>query len=250
VPVTVNERGPFPFIVDTGSSTTVVSEVLARHLGLPFTANLLVRAATGRAETSAVKIDTLAVGRRGLANMHVPVLARTDLGGLGILGLDAVASQKLVMDFSENRMVLTPSTRRGENPLAITVTAKSKYGQLMLVDSNAEGMPLYVILDTGSELTIGNTTMHLMLERYRASAAVEVTGVTGGSVNAPVGRLRELVLGDVLMHDVPIAYTDLYAFNQFGLHNKPAMLLGMDTLRWFARVSIDFPAREVRFVRA
>jgi hypothetical protein len=45
-----------------------------------------------------------------------------------------------------------------------------------------------------------------------------------------------------------IAYTDLYVFDQFGLHDKPAMLLGMNLLRRFARVSADFPAREVRFL--
>ena len=45
-----------------------------------------------------------------------------------------------------------------------------------------------------------------------------------------------------------MAYADLYAFKQFGLRDKPAMLLGMSTLRHFARVSIDFPAREVRFL--
>src|SRR5215472_8714733 len=45
VPVTVNGRGPFPFIVDTGSTTTVMSEVLAAQLALPMAGRLLVKAA-------------------------------------------------------------------------------------------------------------------------------------------------------------------------------------------------------------
>ena len=35
-------------------------------------------------------------------------------------------------------------------------------------------------------------------------------------------------------------------FNQLGLSNRPAILLGMDVLRMFDRVSIDFANRRVR----
>ena len=250
VPVTVNGRGPFPFIVDTGSTTTVMSEVLAAQLSLPRAGSLLVKAATGPAQSLAVHVDSLDVGHRRLADLHTPVLARSNLGGLGLLGLDAVASQRLVMDFQKKQMLLTASTRRGEDPTAITVHAKSKYGQLLLVDCTVEGMPLYVILDTGSELTLGNLTMRSMLMRYRAEYEVEVTGVVGDAVRAPIGQLRSLDIGDVNVTDMGIAYADLYVFDQFGLREKPAMLLGMNILRRFSRVSADFPAREVRFTIA
>jgi hypothetical protein len=66
-------------------------------------------------------------------------------------------------------------------------------------------------------------------------------------VTAPIGLLRTVDIGDVGVTDLAIAYADLYVFDQFGLHDKPAMLLGMNSLRHFARVSADFPAREVRF---
>src|SRR6185312_1816593 len=113
VPVTINGRGPFPFIVDTGSTTTAVSEVLVAQLGLPVAGSLLVKAATGPVRSSAVHVQSLAVGNLHVHNLHTPVLARSNLGGLGLLGLDAVASQKLVMDFRKKQMTLTASTRRG-----------------------------------------------------------------------------------------------------------------------------------------
>jgi predicted aspartyl protease len=248
VPVTVNDRGPFPFIVDTGSTNTVVSNELAAHLRLPIGENLLIKAATGPAETNSVRVESLSVGARRLTNLRAPVLQRANMGGLGILGLDAIAKQKLVMDFARKQMLLTQSSRRGEDPATIVVQAKSKYGQLLLVDCDVDGMPLYVILDTGGEATIGNLTMRSMLERRRQPNEVQVISVTGDSVTAPVGVLPQLNVGHVRVMNQPIAYTDLYAFNQFGLRDKPAMLLGMDTLRRFARVAIDFPAREVRFL--
>jgi hypothetical protein len=43
-------------------------------------------------------------------------------------------------------------------------------------------------------------------------------------------------------------FADAHPFKRFDLLKRPAMLLGMDTLRAFRRVSVDFAARKVRFL--
>jgi hypothetical protein len=48
--------------------------------------------------------------------------------------------------------------------------------------------------------------------------------------------------------NLPVAFADAAPFKHFGLTDKPALLLGMDALRLFRRVKIDFPNREVRFL--
>ena len=55
-------------------------------------------------------------------------------------------------------------------------------------------------------------------------------------------------IGGFTMTDVGVAFVDAHPFKRFGLLNKPAMLLGMDTLRAFRRVSVDFAQRKVRFL--
>jgi hypothetical protein len=107
-----------------------------------------------------------------------------------------------------------------------------------------------VILDTGGEQTIGNLAMRNLLARRRSeeAKAVEVISVTGDTVTADLTMLRELQVGHVRVLNQPIAYADMYAFDQFGLRGKPSMLLGMSTLRHFSKVQIDFPAREVSFL--
>jgi hypothetical protein len=50
------------------------------------------------------------------------------------------------------------------------------------------------------------------------------------------------------MSNVQVAYADVHAFQEFGLQSRPAMLLGMDLLRHFDRVAVDFKARRVRFL--
>ena len=47
---------------------------------------------------------------------------------------------------------------------------------------------------------------------------------------------------------MPVAFADVAPFERFGLTKRPALLLGMDALRIFRRVDIDFPNRQVRFL--
>jgi predicted aspartyl protease len=248
VPVTVNGRGPFPFVIDTGSNRTVVSDALVAQLRLPSAGFMQIRAAAAMAKTDSVRVASLAVGHRELTNFNAPVLQLGNLGALGMLGIDAVANQRLVMDFRKKQMLLTKTVRQEPDAGTLVVQAKSKYGQLLLVDSEVEGIPLYVIIDTGSEVTIGNTAMRTFLARRRAAAQAELIDVAGETAKVDLGQLPELHIGKVRVLNEQVAYADLYVFEHLGLHGKPSLLLGMSTLRKCAKVSIDFPAREVRFV--
>ena len=247
VPVTVNGRGPFPFVVDTGSNRTVVSDTLAAQLRLPSSGILKVRAATSLASARSVQVESLAVGHRSLTHFQAPVFQQDNLGALGMLGIDAVSNQRLEMDFRRKQMTLTKSLRRETDAGTVVVQARSRYGQLLLVDSEVEGIPLYVIIDTGSEVTLGNTAMRTFLQRRRAEQ-VDVVAVTGDKAKVDLAFLPVLHIGKVEVRNQQVAYADLYVFEQLGLHGKPSLLLGMSTLRKCAKVSIDFPAREVRFL--
>ena len=250
VPVKLNGQGPFPFVIDTGSNRTVVSDVLARRLNLPMSEPLKVHAATGIVETPSVHIADLSVGNRSLKNFDAPVLQAANLGAMGMLGIDAVANQRIVLDFRRKQMSLIPAHMSNDDPGAVIVKARSKYGQLLLVDSWVEGIPLYVIIDTGGEMTIANSTLRTLLARRRATypQPVRITSVTGDTVDADLSFLPKVRLGSMDISNLQVAYTDMFVFRQFGLDTKPSMLLGMSTLRYFDRVSIDFPAREVRFL--
>jgi predicted aspartyl protease len=250
VPVIVNGRGPFPFVIDTGSNRTVVSDALAAQLGLPAAGSLQIRAATALTRTESVRVASLTVGHRQLTDFKAPVLQAGNLGALGMLGIDAVADQRLVMDFRKKQMTLTKTVRQEQDAGVLVVQARSKYGQLLLVDSEVEGIPLYVIIDTGSEVTVGNDAMRTFLARRRRAVRADLIDVAGETARVDLGQLPELHIGKVIVLNEQVAYADLYVFEHLGLHGKPSMLLGMSTLRKCAKVSIDFPAREVRFLLA
>ena len=134
-------------------------------------------------------------------------------------------------------------------PGEIVIIARRERGQLILTHVMAAGLPLDAVIDTGSEITIGNLALRdKLLRRNRDKfVTVPVTGVTGATVNLQLAVIGELQLGPVTLRDVPMAFADVPPFKMFGLSEEPALLLGTDILDTFRRVSLDFRARKVRF---
>ena len=250
VPVHVNGEGPFPFVVDTGSNRSVISDLLALKLNLPMMNAMQVHAATGVVSTGAVRVSNMNVGPRWLRDFDAPVFQAGSLGAVGILGIDAVADQMIMMDFRHNRMTIESGHGFEPDPGAVVVRGHTRYGQLVLLNCMVEDIEILVIIDTGGEVTIGNPALRQAVTRRRAGIGTPggVSSVTGESVPADLAFLPQVRFGRVLVDSMQIAYADMFAFRQFGLDRRPAMLLGMDTLRRFDRVSVDFLGREVKFI--
>ena len=249
VPVLIDGKGPFQFIVDTASNRTTISAELADALALPSAGQVVVDSATGRGPAASVKVDRMQVGPRDVSDLRLPVFLRENIGADGLLGIDALGEQNIVMDLRAKRMTIEPSTRTSD-PNDIVITAWSQYGQLVLVDASIDNEALFVVIDTGGEVSIANSRLRQMIYRQRLKNAAQgqVIGVSGVIANADFDILPRVKLGGVVMTNLQVAYADVHAFERFGLKNKPAMLLGMDLLRHFDRVSVDFKAKRVRFL--
>lgn len=250
VEVRVNGRGPYRFIVDSGADSSAVGLRIARDLELPLGTPAILNATTGRNMVDRVKIDELTLGPSTIHNLEVPALREVDLGGEGLIGIDALVRQRLMMDF-EQRVIKVEDARKPEKfePGAIVITARLHRGQLILTQVRAANFPLDAIIDTGSEVTIGNLALRDKLIRKNRGHfwTVPATGVTGETVNLQMAIIPSLELGSVTLRDVPIAFADVPPFTMFGLADQPALMLGTDLLETFRRVSLDFRSRKVRF---
>jgi hypothetical protein len=250
VEVGVNGRGPYHFVVDSGADTTVVGQRIARDLQLPLTTPAILNSMTARHIIDRVKIDTLTLGPSTIRDLQVPALREQDLGGQGLIGIDALVNQRLMMDFDE-RVIKVEDARKPVKryPGEIVVTARRQRGQLILTEVRAGRLALDAVIDTGSQISVGNLQLRDKLLRSKRNPVwtVTATGVTGKTVELQLGRIRELRLGSVILRDVPIAFADVPPFEVFGLSDGPALLLGTDILENFRRISLDFRARKVRF---
>lgn len=252
VPVTIAGRGPFHFVVDTGSDRTVVSQEVATLLKLAVGETVTMHSMTGVGPANTVMVPSLTIAGQTTYDINAPALQEYYLGGHGLLGVDTLKGRRVVMDFVKRQLsILRAGEKEDYDPDTIVVTARSKYGQLVLVDADVDGTPITVIIDSGAETTVGNAPLRALLSKrnkrmqFFKTELVDVTGGKLGAEYASVGRIR---LAGITIENAVIAFADAHPFKRFGLETKPAMLLGMDTLRSFRRVSVDFAQRKVRFL--
>ncbi|MFL6732640.1 MAG: retroviral-like aspartic protease family protein [Sphingomicrobium sp.] len=250
VEVMLNGNGPYRFIVDSGADTSAVGVRIAQNLRLPLSTPAILNGMTARSLVDRVKVDALTVGPTTVRNLEMPALNEYDLGGDGMIGIDALVEQRLLMDF-EKKLIKVEDARRPEKFSAddIVIIARRQRGQLILTHVRAAGLPLDAVIDTGTEISIGNIPLRDKLIRNNRDkfVTIPVTGVTGVTVELQLAVIGQLELGSVELQNVPIAFADVPPFKLFGLSNEPALLLGTDILETFRRVSLDFRARKVRF---
>jgi hypothetical protein len=251
VDVRVNGRGPYHFVVDSGADTSAVGLRIAHDLELPLGQPAIVNGMTSRDLVDRVKVAELTLGPTTVRNLEIPALRELDLGGDGLVGIDALVEQRLMMDF-EKHLIKVEDARIPEIPIGphdIVITAKRKRGQLILTEVRAARFHLDAVIDTGSEITIGNMALRDKLIRKGKAKfyEVEAIGVTGVHTKLQLAVVDELQLGPVVLHDVPMAFADVPPFKLFGLADEPSLLLGTDILETFRRVSLDFRSRKVRF---
>jgi predicted aspartyl protease len=252
VPVTIEGFGPFQFVVDTGADRSVVSRELAERLNLGPGRTVTMHSMTGVAQQTTVVVPALTIAGQTTRDINAPALESAYLGANGILGIDTLQKRRIVMDFTKRQLsILAAGEREAYDPDTIIVTAKSRFGQLVLVDADVDGTPITVIIDSGAETTVGNSALRTLLSKRKRKLEffkTELLDVTGGKLPAEFASVGKIRIAGLTLFNPIVAFADAHPFKRYGLMNKPAMLLGMDTLRAFRRVSIDFAQRKVRFL--
>lgn len=254
VGVKINGKGPFPFVVDTAADRSVISSRLAREIGLPAGRALKVHGVSGSNIVPSVTIETLSVGSREIFDVRAPIFEEKALGAPGLLGIDALADQRVTMDFRTDKLTVHKPARReaAEDEDVIVVTARRRFGQLILADVAVRNDKVYAIVDSGAQVSIGNSKLRERLFRGKdAPPPMRVTliGVDGKETPADFIVITEMRIGSMYVRNVPVAFADVPPFAMFKLDKAPAMLLGTDMLRGFERVSLDFEKKNVRFAR-
>jgi predicted aspartyl protease len=249
VPVRIGDQNTFTFIIDTGSQTTVLARSIAERLALPSSRRANIVGIGGRETADTVMVSELGLGRRSFLNMEVVLFEAHDIGADGIVGIDSLQRQRVLLDFARHQFTVGDVRSQGGNKnFDIVVTARRRLGQLIMTDALIDGFRTDVIIDTGAETSIGNNALRQALDR-RASIqdTVSLLSVTGQTVTGELGYPRKLTIGDFDINNLLVAYVDSPVFEVLKLNRRPALLLGMRELRLFKRVAIDFAAHKIYF---
>ena len=249
--VEVNGSGPFRFLVDSGADRSVIGVALAHRLNLPASETVRLNDIAGVTDIATFLVDTLTIGDAATFAVSAPALPEQALGAQGIIGVDALADRRIMMDFQANTITLEDArTPAKEEPGEIVVIGHRRHGQLILTEVRIGKLDVYALIDTGSDMTIGN---YALLEKIAGSRhpptqmGITLVSVTGRSTNATGVVLPRIQVGGLRINNLPVAFADVAPFAAFGLADKPALLLGTDALKGLKRMSLDFHQYRVRF---
>ena len=111
--------------------------------------------------------------------------------------------------------------------------------------------PISAMIDSGSQVTIGNAALRRLLSRSDAGLVrvekVELTSLVGEKFPGEMGYLPFLRLGGLTLGNVPVVFAEASVFELWDLSSKPAIILGIDLLAQFNAVALDFGKSTVRF---
>jgi predicted aspartyl protease len=256
VPVVVSDTGPYQFLVDTGADRSAVSQALADRLQLRRSNPVRLHSVAGVSAVQTAALPSLRLTSSKISVVGAAVLSDDHMGADGILGVDSLRSQRVEFDFKANRMSVVPAAQIARfevpDPSTIVVTAKRKSGRLVIANAKVDSELVRAVLDTGSQITIGNDALRRKLMRTRGIAErggkVEIRSVTGEQLIGEYMMLSRLEIGGAVLSNVAIVFADAHTFKQLGLDRRPAMLLGMNAMRAFDKVSIDFANKKLRLI--
>jgi hypothetical protein len=166
LPVVINHTGPYPFLLDTGTGSTIVDPLLATELHLKTQGPAEVDGVSFSTHDSFAYVDLLEAGSHSVA--HDPValhdlqpLQAADLHFRGIIGGDFLAHFDVLMDYAhsmlclDNTKVMQAAVKGGHIALVTPPQTPDEVSLITLLMipvhlSGFRGRQLLLILDSGA----------------------------------------------------------------------------------------------------
>jgi|GEM_PF-1402011 len=241
LPVTLEDSEPRLFILDTGASHTAIAQTVAEEIGFvsQWETFDLVQSLNARFDAERYQINRLHVPGLDPVSVNsviIPVPADHPLPVAGLLGADAIDADRYEINF--DALQLTLDSEAAQHPDGQIERRGLLIGEARLRRRSSH---VHVIIDTGSSHTLINRQLrrHLFDTGIQFNVNVAVTGIedADGEEARPV-LIRQLQIGGLCVDQAPALQSDLDVFDALGWADEPAMILGMDTLR-YARIRVD-----------
>jgi predicted aspartyl protease/GNAT superfamily N-acetyltransferase len=252
VPVRLSGAGPYQFLVDTGADRTAVSRELVSKLSLPSAGIAELHSVSGVSQINTARVSDVELTQKP-ETIDAAVLDRANMGADGIVGADLLRSERVQFDFENHTMTIVPSRTpdfRAEGQ-TIVVRAWRKNGRLVVTDADIDGARVVVVLDTGSDISMGNEALRRRFagrDLVDLNQTIDLQSVTGGKIRGDSMFIPKMTIGAITLKNLAVVITEAHTFTQLGLEKKPALLLGMNAMRAFKKVSIDFANKKFRVV--
>jgi hypothetical protein len=212
VPVLINGTGPFEFLLDTGTDTTIVEPELAKSLRIRPNGRTVLETVAGSKVVLRGTAATVSLGPVSRSSLDVLIDEIASVRGLrreirGLLGQDFLARVNFLIDYGRRRITFELAGEIGSR-LRGTRLSFGRIDNLITLEGRAGAPPgrrFTLVLDSAAPSVI-------LFGPYRAdplatrAAATAVAG-TSFRTSLPVrrGELRDFVVGDIRLGNRAVA---------------------------------------------
>ncbi len=240
--VSINGRGPYRFVLDTGAQSTTIDTKTARELALVPTYRVTLSTKGGTATVPATHVVTLSVGNASAADIEVlwydfAGSMATNRPIAGKLGHEFLSHFEYILDYKTNRLFLSQSGSLDSRIQGRRISFQVVDGRIVLPVRICEQMPERpAVLDSGAPVMV---LPHEMASCQKHAGNLAATLETPfGARNAAVTTLRRVRIGDVQLDQIPVAI-------------ESEEQEGSDTLlpaRFFKRIYVNYQNRSIVLV--
>lgn len=242
-PISVNGAPEMPAIIDTAATMAMIDGRAAQRAGIDAPPADEVQVAVfgllGQRVFSLISIASLSSDSARLHGVPAVYNDREQMPGAPLV-LPAVSFGGDVLDFDypAGRFSVYPG-----RPLAGAGTSGrgrlSFENGLMFAEIRLNGVKGRALIDTGSPISFINSEMARAAKARRDNEEVHILqGATGGRLVVSIASVRRLSFAGFNLSKFDMLIADPAMFDDLGLRDEPAMLLGLDMLSLF-RMQID-----------
>lgn len=224
VPLNIDGKGPFNFVLDTGVGFMLISDyALAERLGLENLRSIKVAGWGERDEVEAFITPGLGVtvGEVVSSNLHAAILKKdafnlSEYAGLpihGLLGYEFFASFIVRISYNNQTLTLYPIKssyipRKG-NKINLSIEERKPYLQARLILGDEKERTVKLVMDTGSGQPLSLESENGVPFPIPDINIAENLGVgLGGPIKGYLGRTSSLSLGKFELKRVITAFPD------------------------------------------
>lgn len=226
VSVSINDCGPFDFLVDTGTNTTLIDPQLAIELGLQAKDTLQLASLASATDVPRYYFQTFRVGPASVSNqealaMPLPQLTALDHRIRGVLGMNFLLQFSFRLDYEHRALELYPFPESAEVPAGLRVPVEINESRL-LIKVGSEASP------SGSwRLALDSGIAQFLVFQDRLSPASARPCENANCLMQVATNLADHRAFTILLHDIAIAGAHLPETEVVVLHNdlqKPSDL--------------------------
>jgi predicted aspartyl protease len=239
VSVDLENSGPYTFLIDTGANRTAIAQPVAEALGFHSAWDEYsdVQSLTMMFDAERFQLNRMQVGTLepiALNSVVIPVHHSEAIVIAGLLGADAIPTDRYTLDFANARLELGTSS-----PSHADGTFDERHLPLGIAQMRGAMRDVRILIDSGSAQTLVNPQLARRLATRTNVARYTIYGVDRREEEeAQMAWVRNLEIGGVCVNSLHALESDLEIFSALGWDHVPAMVIGMDVLQ-HTQLNID-----------